>query len=153
MDTQYFRPNASHLMPRRPGTPSAVRKAGKHAQHSLTREDREKITKRLQTIAHLFDDAVTLPGTKISLGWDAVLGLIPIVGDASTTAVSAYFLWEAYRLGASRWTLTKMVGNVLLDFVIGIVPLVGDLLDVTFRANRRNMKLLEKELQKQQKRD
>lgn len=140
-------------MPRSPSTPSVVRKAGKHAQHSLSREDREKLMKRLQTIAHLFDDAVTVPGTKIKLGWDAVLGLIPIVGDASTTAVSAYFLWEAYRLGASRWTLTKMVWNVLVDFIIGFVPLVGDLLDVTFRANRRNMKLLEKELSKHGNRD
>lgn len=136
-------------MPRRPSSPSTVRKAGKHAQHSLSKEDREKLIKRLQTIAHLFDDAVTIPGTNIKLGWDAVLGLIPFVGDASTTAVSTYFLWEAYRLGASRWTLTKMVWNVLVDFIIGFVPLVGDLFDVTFRANRRNMKLLEKELGRQ----
>ncbi|WP_207395990.1 DUF4112 domain-containing protein [Bremerella alba] len=133
-------------MPHKPGTPSAVRKAGKQAQNSLTKDDREKLISRLQKIAHLFDDAVTVPGTSIKLGWDAVLGLIPIVGDASTTAVSAYFLWEAYRLGASRWTLTKMVWNVLVDFIIGFIPLVGDLFDVTFRANRRNMKLLEKEL-------
>lgn len=152
MNIRYLSPNTSRLMPRRPGTPSAVRKAGKHAQHSLSKEDREKLIKRLQTIAHLFDDAVTVPGTSIKLGWDAVLGLIPIVGDASTTAVSAYFLWEAYRLGASRWTLTKMVWNVLVDFIIGFVPLVGDLFDVTFRANRRNMKLLEKELSKQAER-
>ena len=148
MNIRYFSPNASRLMPRSPHTPTAVRKAGQHAQHSMSREEREKVVARLQKIAYLFDDAVTVPGTNIKLGWDAVLGLIPFVGDASTTAVSAYFLWEAYRLGASRWTLTKMVWNVLVDFIIGFVPLVGDLFDVTFRANRRNMKLLEKELAK-----
>ncbi|PQO35716.1 DUF4112 domain-containing protein [Blastopirellula marina] len=153
MNIRYLSPNTSRLMPRRPSTPSAVRKVGKHAQHSLSQEDREKLMKRLQTITHLFDDAATVPGTKIKLGWDAVLGLIPIVGDASTTAVSAYFLWEAYRLGASRWTLIKMVWNVLVDFIIGFVPLVGDMLDVTFRANRRNMKLLEKELVKHSNQD
>lgn len=106
---------------------------------------------RLRIIARMFDDAVRVPGTKITFGWDAVLGLIPVVGDAATTVVSSYFLWEAYRLGASKWTLTKMVGNVAGDFVIGIVPLVGDLVDVAWRANRRNMKLLEKELNRPRK--
>ncbi|MEW4454694.1 DUF4112 domain-containing protein [Bremerella sp. JC817] len=152
MSIRYLSPNTSRLMPRRPQYPDEVGKAGKKVQSSLTSDDREKLVARLRTIAKLFDDAVTVPGTKITLGWDAVIGLIPFVGDTATTAVSAYFLWEAYRLGASRWTLVKMVGNVLVDFLVGLVPLVGDLIDVTWRANRRNMKLLEKELEKQQKR-
>ncbi|MHC2069398.1 DUF4112 domain-containing protein [Bremerella sp. T1] len=148
MNMRYLNPSSSRLLPRRPHSPSAVKKAGQKAQASVSEEEREKIVSRLRTIAHLFDDAVALPGTNIKLGWDAVLGLIPIVGDTATTAVSAYFLWEAYRLGASRWTLVRMVWNVLIDFVVGLVPLVGDIADVTFRANRRNMKLLEKELAK-----
>lgn len=117
----------------------------------LSDVEREAILARLRIIARMFDEAVRVPGTKISFGWDAVLGLIPVVGDAATTMVSSYFLWEAYRLGASRWTLTKMVGNVLTDFVVGTVPLVGDLVDVAWRANRRNMKLLEKELNRPRK--
>ncbi len=148
MNMRYLNPSSSRLLPRRPHSPSAVKKVGQKAQASVSEEEREKIVSRLRTIAHLFDDAVALPGTNIKLGWDAVLGLIPIVGDTATTAVSAYFLWEAYRLGASRWTLVRMVWNVLIDFVVGLVPLVGDIADVTFRANRRNMKLLEKELAK-----
>lgn len=117
----------------------------------LSDVEREAILARLRIIARMFDDAVRVPGTKIAFGWDSVLGLIPVVGDAATTMVSSYFLWEAYRLGASRWTLTKMVGNVLTDFVVGTVPLVGDLVDVAWRANRRNMKLLEKELNRPRK--
>lgn len=94
----------------------------------------------------MFDDAVRIPYTPVRLGWDAVLGLIPVVGDAATTAVSTYFIWEANRLGARKRTLVRMVLNVGIDFIIGTVPLVGDLADVGFRANRKNMRLLVREL-------
>ncbi|PQO31526.1 DUF4112 domain-containing protein [Blastopirellula marina] len=144
---RYLSPNTSRLSPRRPRSPEAVKELDKRLR-SLSAEDRQKLIQRLRKIAYLFDDAVKIPGTKITLGWDAVLGLVPFIGDATTTAVSAYFLWEAHRLGASRWTMIKMVGNVLTDFMVGLVPLVGDLADIGFRANRRNMKLLEKELDK-----
>lgn len=147
MNMRYFSPKTAHLTPRRPRSPEAVHKANERLRTS-SKEDRQKLIARLEKIAYLFDDAVKLPGTNITLGWDAVLGLIPIVGDTATTAVSAYFLWEANRLGASRWTMIKMVGNVAVDFVIGLVPLVGDVADIGFRANRRNMKLLRKELDK-----
>ncbi|RCS40467.1 DUF4112 domain-containing protein [Bremerella cremea] len=150
MSMRYLSPNLSRLSPRRPRSPEVVKEVDKRLR-ALSPEDRQKLIVRLRKIAHLFDDAVRVPGTKITLGWDAVLGLVPFFGDATTTAVSAYFLWEAHRLGASRWTMVKMVGNVLIDFVIGLVPLVGDLADIGFRANRRNMKLLEKELDKIEK--
>lgn len=147
MSMRYLSPNAARLAPRRPRSPEAARNIDKRLR-AMSKEDRQKLIARLRKIAFLFDDAVQIPGTKITLGWDAVLGLIPIVGDTATTAVSAYFLWEAHRLGASRWTMTKMVGNVAIDFLVGLVPLVGDMADIGFRANRRNMKLLEKELDK-----
>ncbi len=147
MSMRYLSPNTSHLAPRRPRSPAANKELDKRLR-SLSAEDRQKLVARLRKIAHLFDDAVQVPGTKITLGWDAVLGLVPFIGDATTTAVSAYFIWEAHRLGASRWTMIKMAGNVLTDFLVGLVPLVGDLADIGFRANRRNMKLLEKELDK-----
>lgn len=114
---------------------------------------REQTMRRLQYISHLFDDAVRVPGTKVTLGWDAVLGLVPVLGDSVTTVVSSYFLWEANRLGVRKRTMFKMLGNVLLDFTVGTIPLVGDLLDVTWRANRRNMKLLQKELDRQHPHD
>lgn len=111
----------------------------------------ERLLRRLEGISRLFDDAFRLPGTSVRLGWDAVIGLIPVVGDATTTMVSAYFLWEAKRLGARKRTLAWMLGNVAVDFVVGAIPLVGDLADIGWRANRRNMKVLIRELERQGK--
>jgi hypothetical protein len=114
----------------------------------LTAEERAQILRRLELISHLFDEAFQVPGTKIRLGWDSVIGLIPVVGDGLTTAVSAYFLWEANRLGVRKRTMIAMLGNVTVDFLVGVVPLAGDLIDVAWKANRRNMKLLKKELER-----
>ena len=71
-----------------------------------------------------------------------MIGLIPGIGDAITTALSAYIVYEAHRLGAPRHLLLRMIANVALDGVVGAVPLVGDAFDVLWRANRRNMRLL-----------
>lgn len=113
--------------------------------------DQQGVLTRLEWISRMFDDAFRLPGTSIRLGWDALLGLIPVVGDAATTAVSAYFVWEAHRLGARKRTLLKMLANVGVDFLVGTIPLVGDLVDVTWRANRKNMRVLVRELERQGK--
>lgn len=113
--------------------------------------DQHGVLTRLEWISRMFDDAFRLPGTSIRLGWDAVLGLIPVVGDAATTAVSAYFVWEAHRLGARKRTLLKMLANVGVDFLVGTIPLVGDLADVSWRANRKNMQVLVRELERQGK--
>lgn len=110
------------------------------------RSGQTRVLGRLEWISRMFDDAVRIPYTPVRLGWDAVLGLIPVVGDAATTAVSSYFIWEANRLGVRKRTLVKMVLNVGIDFIVGTVPLVGDLADVGFRANRKNMRLLIGEL-------
>lgn len=147
MATRQLHPSTHRLAPRHGELLGRV----EPRSDTLSEADRQAIIARLRIISRMFDDAVRVPGTKITFGWDAVLGLIPVVGDAATTMVSSYFLWEAYRLGASKWTLTKMVGNVATDFVVGIIPLVGDLVDVAWRANRRNMKLLEKELNRPRK--
>lgn len=121
--------------------------APSNVERGLTADDVERIVRRLELISHLFDNAYRIPGTSIRLGWDAVIGMVPVVGDALTTGVSAYFIWEANRLGARRSTLLKMIGNVAIDFGVGTVPLVGDLIDVTWRANRRNLRALVRELQ------
>ncbi|WP_425398221.1 DUF4112 domain-containing protein [Aeoliella sp.] len=113
--------------------------------------DQNRLLTRLERISRLFDDAVQLPVIPVRLGWDAVLGLIPVVGDAATTAVSAYFVWEAHRLGARKRTLLRMLANVGIDFLVGTVPLVGDLLDIGWRANRKNMRVLVRELERQGK--
>ncbi len=94
------------------------------------------------------DSIVTIPGTNVRIGVDAVLGLVPVIGDVISQAVSSYIIWEARQLGVSRWTLARMIGNSLIDMTIGAIPLVGDAFDVAFRANLKNLALLKAELER-----
>lgn len=116
------------------------------APAGATAQERERVLRRLGWLARLLDDAYSIPGTRFRLGWDSLLGFIPFVGDGATTLLSAYFIWEAHRLGLPNLTIFKMLGNVALDFLIGIVPFVGDLFDVAWKANRRNYRLLHEAL-------
>jgi hypothetical protein len=108
-------------------------------QSSMSREAR---IARIGALATLLDSAILIPGTDIRFGLDALIGLVPGIGDAVTTALGLYIVNEARALGAPRLLIARMVANVALDGVVGAVPLVGDAFDVAFRANRRNMKLL-----------
>jgi uncharacterized protein DUF4112 len=113
---------------------------------NLTREQR---LARLDALAKLLDVAFILPGTNIRYGIDGLIGLVPVVGDIITTAISLWLVREARALGAP-WHLTaRMLGNVALDGVVGLVPLAGDAFDVMFRANVRNVRLLRRWMDKQ----
>jgi hypothetical protein len=96
----------------------------------------------LEFIAGLMDDRFHIPGTNIRFGLDSVVGLIPGIGDAIGGIVSSYIIWRAQRMGASNWVLLRMTGNMLFDSALGIIPVVGDIFDLKFRANRRNLELL-----------
>jgi hypothetical protein len=113
---------------------------------ALTREQR---VARLEALAKLLDVAFVVPGTNIRYGIDGLIGLVPVVGDIITTAISLWLVREARALGAPWHVTSRMLGNVALDGVVGIVPFVGDAFDVMFRANVRNMKMLRKWLDKQ----
>src|SRR4051812_26797617 len=97
---------------------------------------------RLDMLATLLDTAFVVPGTNIRFGMDAIVGLLPGIGDAITTAVSLYIVHEARQLGAPWHVVSRMLGNVALDGVVGAAPLLGDPFDVMWRANRRNVALL-----------
>ncbi|MBE9043535.1 DUF4112 domain-containing protein [Pleurocapsales cyanobacterium LEGE 10410] len=101
---------------------------------------------RLRRISRLLDNAIPLPGTKIRFGLDPILGLLPGGGDTITGGISAYIVVEAARMGLPRDVLYKMVGNILLDSFAGTIPVVGDLFDVGWKANIKNIELLEKHL-------
>ena len=101
---------------------------------------------RLESLARVMDSAIRVPGTNITFGADAVMGVVPVLGNATTTLVSAYIIWEARRLGVSRTTMARMIGNVGLDALVSAVPLLGNIGDVFFKANRRNMALLRRHL-------
>jgi hypothetical protein len=113
---------------------------------NLTREQR---LARLDALAKLLDVAFVLPGTNIRYGIDGIIGLIPVVGDIITTAISLWLVREARALGAPWHVTARMLGNVALDGVVGMVPLAGDAFDVMFRANVRNVRLLRRWMDKQ----
>ena len=101
---------------------------------------------RLDWLANLLDTAFVVPGTGIRFGLDALIGLVPGIGDAITTVISLYIVREAHALGASKVVIARMLANVAFDGVVGAVPLVGDMFDVVWRANRRNVALLRQHL-------
>lgn len=112
----------------------------------MTQNDYEQSVARLELLARAMDSAIVIPGTDIRFGLDAVVGLVPGVGDAISAAVSSYLIWEAKKLGAPKWLIARMVGNTLLDATVGAIPVLGDAFDVAFRANVKNMALLRRHL-------
>jgi len=103
---------------------------------------------RLDAIATVMDSAVRVPGTQVVMGLDALLGLLPVVGDAIASAIGGYLIWEAKRLGASKFVLARMAANTTIDTVLGSIPIIGDVFDVAFKANRKNVALLKAHLEK-----
>ena len=101
---------------------------------------------RIEWLSTLLDTAVVVPGTNIRFGLDALIGLVPGIGDAISTLLALYIVREARALGAPRILIARMLANVALDGVVGAVPVAGDLFDVAFRANRRNVSLLRQHL-------
>jgi hypothetical protein len=115
---------------------------GSFAYDFLRGASRRERVARIDALATLLDTAFILPGTNIRFGLDALIGLVPGIGDAITTVMSLYIVHEAHQLGAPSHVIARMIGNVAIDGLVGSVPLVGDAFDVAFRANRRNMRLL-----------
>lgn len=101
---------------------------------------------RLRSLSHLLDNAIPIPGTGYRIGLDPILGLLPGGGDTITGALGAYIIVEAARMGLPRKVIGQMVGNIIFDSVVGIVPVLGDFFDVTWKANVRNIALLEQHL-------
>jgi hypothetical protein len=101
---------------------------------------------RLETLARVLDDVFRVPGTRIRFGLDGVVGLIPGVGDAVTGALAAYLAVRARDLGLPASVILRMTANVGIDLAIGCIPVAGDLFDVGFKANRRNVELMKREL-------
>ena len=97
---------------------------------------------RIDVLARLFDTAFLVPGTNVRFGIEAVIRLVPVFGDAAASALSCYLLYEAHRLGVPRHVFARLLANVAIEGAAGAVPLFGDLFDVGFRANRRNVKIL-----------
>ena len=106
-------------------------------------ESKAIVLRRLRQLSDLLDNAVAIPGTNYRVGIDPLLGLLPGGGDTLGAILSAYIVLQAAQLGAPRPTLVRMVWNILLDSLVGTIPLLGDFVDVAWKANSKNMALLE----------
>ena len=102
----------------------------------------------LEQLARLLDSQFAIPGTNWRFGLDSIIGLIPGVGDLLTTAMGGYIIYRARELGAPGWLIARMVGNLAVDGVVGAIPLVGDVFDFAFRANRKNVLMLLRHIEK-----
>lgn len=105
-----------------------------------------EVRRRMEAMERLLERSLTVPGTRIALGLDAAVGLIPVVGDAIAAALGAYILWEARNLGMPKWKLWRMAGNIAFDAAVGAVPLAGDVFDFAFRSNTRNLRIVKRHL-------
>jgi len=119
---------------------------GSAASPSLDEARKRAARERLILLTRLLDAAVPVPVLRTRVGLDALLGLVPVVGDLVSGALGLYLVFEARQLGASRWLQARMIGNLLMDAAVGAVPVAGDLFDVYFKAHVRNLKLLQKTL-------
>lgn len=103
---------------------------------------------RVRTVSRLLDEAFELPVVNYKIGLDPILGILPAGGDAVSAAISLYIVAEGARMGASQNTVVKMLFNVLADAVIGSIPVLGTIFDAVWKANERNVALLEEEFGK-----
>lgn len=107
---------------------------------------READLERLDRFANLLDARFRLPGTNWRFGLDTIIGLVPGAGDLVTVGPQAWLIWQGYQMGASRATLLRMAANAGIDLTLGSVPIVGDIFDMVFKANMRNVRLLRQEI-------
>lgn len=130
--------------------------ASSGARPSIERPSIERMTDfeleaamaRVELVARMMDSMFEIPGTRIRIGADALIGMIPVLGDLISQAISSYIIWEARQLGVSKLTIARMVGNSAIDTIVGIVPFIGDAFDVAFRANMKNLALLKAHIEK-----
>jgi hypothetical protein len=108
--------------------------------------DRDRELERLAKLAHRLDSQFRIPGTAIRFGADSILGLIPFLGDGASLVPALYLLHRAKKLGAPLPLRNQMLANIAIDFAVGVVPVLGDIFDVAFKANRRNIALLRRHM-------
>lgn len=111
-------------------------------------KDVAAIRQRVEALETILERSFVIPGMRAPVGLDAIVGLVPVVGDVVTAALGAYIVWEANNLGLPKWKIWRMAGNVVFDSAIGAAPVAGDLFDFLFRSNTRNLKIIRKHLDK-----
>jgi hypothetical protein len=110
--------------------------------------DPQSVRQRVEALELLLERSFHLPGTKIPVGLDSIIGLVPVLGDVVTAAMGAYMVWEARNLGMSKFQLVRMAANVGVDTALGAIPLAGDVFDFMWRSNSKNLRIIKKHLDK-----
>ena len=106
------------------------------------------VRRRIEALEQLLEGMFVVPGLNRRVGLDALLGLVPVAGDAIAAVLGLYMVWEARNLGMPKWQLWRMAGHVGFDTLIGAVPVAGDLFDFLYRSNTRNLKIIKQHLDK-----
>ena len=110
-------------------------------------DDIDAVRRRLARLAWLLDNSIALPGTRFRIGLDAIVGLLPGLGDLIGVLASSYIVREAARVGAPPSVLTRMAFNVAVEGLVGLIPFFGDVFDAVWKANQRNYTLLEEHIE------
>jgi len=108
--------------------------------------DPASVRQRVEAMERLMERLFVIPGTKQSVGLDVILDVVPVVGDIAAAVLGAYIVWEAKNLGMSKWQISRMAGNVGVDWLLGLIPFVGAIPDFFFRSNSRNLKIIKRHL-------
>lgn len=108
--------------------------------------DPTSVRARVEALEKLLERSFVVPGINRAVGLDAIVSLVPVVGDAIAALLGSWLVWEARNLGLSRWQLARMAGNVGVDALLGVVPFVGDAADFLFRSNTRNLRIIRRHL-------
>ena len=108
--------------------------------------DPESVRRRVEAMEHLLERVIVIPGLNRPVGLDVILDVVPVAGDIAGAALGSYMVWEARNLGMSKWQMTRMAGNVGVDFLLGLIPWVGVIPDFLFRSNTRNLRVIKRHL-------
>ena len=117
-------------------------------QTSLPSADTGDRLARIARVAALLDSRFLVPVIGVRVGWDSILGVIPGIGDAVTTVPAGWMIWQGYQMGARKRTLARMGLNAGIDLIVGGVPIIGDLFDVAFKSHKKNLALLQSDMQR-----
>lgn len=110
--------------------------------------DPASVRQRVEAMERVLERLFVIPGINRPVGLDVILDLVPVVGDIAAAALGAYIVWEARNLGMSKWQITRLAGNVGVDWLLGLIPWVGAIPDFFFRSNTRNLRIIKRHLDK-----
>jgi hypothetical protein len=110
--------------------------------------DPQSVRQRIEAMERVLERLIVIPGINRPVGLDVILDVVPVVGDIAAAALGAYIVWEARNLGMSKWQISRMAGNVGIDWLLGLIPFVGAVPDFFFRSNTRNLRIIKRHLDK-----